>query len=559
MGWNNGLQPRSAGEGETGEGASLLDDAVARLLSVLLTRSPDAQFAAVSESGVAIPVPAAVPVPRQRTLPSTFDAVVAADHRVIIDLYARARISGVASGSVHLTDNPSDAVTVFVVDARASYGAVLVVLMDGVDVGSDNLGAEVRTYLPARLARAHKDRSAVYVSVDPAFSEILGWPSAEIIGRRALEIVHPDDRDLAVTNWVEMMSTPGLGRRVRLRHEHRDGSWIWLELTNLNRLDDPAHNDVVAEMVDISDEMAAHEALEAREELLHELAQTVPLGLFHSDRDGNILFANERLADILHVDAISTITHLVAAVEPASRPAVEEAVLRTLAGQESTDLELGIVSPGSGMRYAALRLRSPEHATVGFSGITGCLEDVTDAVLMRRRLEMQASVDPLTACHNRSATMDALSAMIKGLGTGSGAGLAVLYIDLDRFKPVNDAYGHAAGDQILTIVAERLNRGSRAGDIVGRMGGDEFMVLCPGVPAPSDALRIGRAARDRLCGTVTVVTQEVQIVASLGIAWTDNEGLDPEQFIDAADAAMYASKRNGQSEPVLAQPFLVGR
>jgi diguanylate cyclase (GGDEF)-like protein/PAS domain S-box-containing protein len=531
-----------------------LDEAVSRLLSTLVSRSPNARVAAISESGVATSVPPAVPVAGDRTLPSTFDAVIPSDHRIIIDLYGRARRSGMASGPVHLVNNPDRAVTAHLMDARTPYGVLLVVLMDGIDNGSASLGIDVKSHLPPRLARAHKDRSAVYTSVDAAFSEILGWSAEQMLGRRALEIIHPDDRDMAVDNWVEMLATPGLGRRVRLRHEHRDGRWVWLEITNLNRLDE-VHEDVVADMVDISDEMAAHEALQAREELLNGLAQTVPLGLFHSDRDGVFLFANERLSDIVGADRIASIADLVDAIEPVDRPSVNEAVLSTLAGRGAADLELRIAGAGTGMRYAALRLRAPELGTPGFSGIIGCLEDVTDAVVMRRRLEIQASVDPLTACHNRSATITALEAMIKEIGRRDGGGLGIVYLDLDRFKPVNDAYGHGAGDQVLMVVAERLNRGVRAGDFVGRIGGDEFIVICPGVPSPDRALRIGETIRNRLCGAATVGAHEVRIAVSVGVAWTDDAGLDADVLLEAADAAMYTCKRDGLSEPVLAQPF----
>ncbi len=120
---------------------------------------------------------------------------------------------------------------------------------------------------------------------------------------------------------------------------------------------------------------------------------------------------------------------------------------------------------------------------------------------------------------------------------------------------MNDAYGHGAGDQVLMVVAERLNRGVRAGDFVGRIGGDEFIVICPEVSSADDALRIGETIRNRLCGAATVGAHEVRIAVSMGVAWTDNAELDADLLMEAADAAMYRCKRVGLCEPVLAQPL----
>ena len=107
----------------------------------------------------------------------------------------------------------------------------------------------------------------------------------------------PDDRERAVESWMGMLARPGQSNRVRLRHRRRDGSWLWLEITNHNLLDDPSHGYVRAELMDISDEMVAQEALRAREQLLHRLAEALPLGVFQVDRDGAVVYANERLAE----------------------------------------------------------------------------------------------------------------------------------------------------------------------------------------------------------------------------------------------------------------------
>src|SRR3984957_2867762 len=113
----------------------------------------------------------------------------------------------------------------------------------------------------ARVARMRKSDVAVLLDIDEATSQILGWSAEEMVGRTSLEFIHPDDQTLAVENWMQMLGTHGPGPKLRLRHRHHDGSWIWLEMTNHNLLDDPDSNCVVAEMVDISDEMASYELL----------------------------------------------------------------------------------------------------------------------------------------------------------------------------------------------------------------------------------------------------------------------------------------------------------
>ncbi len=513
------------------------------ILNSLLTRYPTAKVAAIDESGTPIRVPSSVPLGRGHLpVDSTFDRVVEADRPIAVTLFARARIRGIATDKLRLDGASGPATMVHAVDCRLAHGAVILVSADDAVAGADEAAEWELPPLPPRLARAHKDGSAVFTAVDPAMCEILGWSADQLVGRRALEIVHPDDHETGIANWVEMLATPGLGRRVRLRHRHRDGHWVWLEITNHNRLEDDSHRDVVSEMVDISEEMAAHAALEAREQLLHELAETVPLGLFHSDTDGRILFANRRLVTILDIARADTVGDLSAAVHPADRQAIAEAIRQVLAGSGGADLEVRIPS-GRVVRYGALSLRAPAHETTGFSGFIGCIEDVTDAVTIRHRMEMQANYDSLTECHNRSSTMDAIGSRLSSLHPEGSEGLAVLYVDLDHFKLINDEHGHSVGDQILKITAERLKRAIRMSDIVGRVGGDEFVVVCSQVGSETAARQLASSLKDRLCVPADLAEKRLELLASVGVAWTNDPTLDVDELVDAADSAMYAAKR----------------
>ena len=187
---------------------------------------------------------------------------------------------------------------------------------------------------PPRVARAVKDTSAVFTGVDPALSMILGWAPEELIGRRTLELVHPDDRELGIATWMEMLDSEEPSPPVRLRHLHRDGSWVWLEVINQKRPGDGDDGDVVSQMLDVSEEMATVDALHAREQLLGQLTETVPVGLFHADLGGDLLFANGRLSELMGTAFTPRLDAQFARVEPEDRSDLEAALGTAVDGAE---------------------------------------------------------------------------------------------------------------------------------------------------------------------------------------------------------------------------------
>ncbi len=556
-----GADSRS-GPGPGGDdGAGTATRAVDAVVATLLAQHPRGTVVALNEDAVFVAIPPGVLVASTHRLVqegSAIEFVIPQDRSVIVNLYVQARVTGLATATVHLVDEPDRPVTAHFVDCRSVYGVIMGVVSEQLDDVHDLVAQWTAPHLPPRLARAVKDESAVYVSFDEGFCQILGWNRDELVGERALQIVHPDDHDLAIANWVDMLEHPGPGRRVRLRHQHKDGHWVWLEIMNDNRLDDPDNPVVVAEMVDISDEMATHEALRASEQLLRELAQTIPIGLVHSDPSGRVLFANDRLEEILGADGIQSVDDLVAAVAPEDAEAVALAVRSTVDTQTGADLELRVPSAVGSLRHCTLRLRPLVNDDQVVTGIIGCVEDVTDSVRMRQRLEVQATFDPLTECYNRASSLAALQSALHQIGGHGPVGVAIAYVDLDEFKPVNDTYGHATGDDLLVVAAKRIRQSVRSSDIVGRLGGDEFLVICSKVGYPGDAVRIGDAVATHLCQPATVGELELDIRASVGVAWTDDPDIDPERLVAAADEAMYRSKHDRRCEPALADPFLVG-
>jgi diguanylate cyclase (GGDEF)-like protein len=162
------------------------------------------------------------------------------------------------------------------------------------------------------------------------------------------------------------------------------------------------------------------------------------------------------------------------------------------------------------------------------------------------RLAYLAQFDPLTGLPNRALLADRFSQMIVQAHR-RGSPLAVLFIDLDEFKGVNDTLGHAGGDELLKQVAMRLQAAVRTGDTVARISGDEFAIVVADLVRPEDAALVAQKVIDGLAEPVRIQGSEVFVTASVGIAAFPSDGADAETLISAADAAMYRAKQSGRN------------
>lgn len=425
-----------------------------------------------------------------------------------------------------------------------------------------------------RRTWVHKSATAVILDADASITGVLGWTPDDLKGKTSLDFIHPDDQALAVENWMQMLGTSGGLPPLRLRHRHQNGSWKWVELTNHNLLDDQDRSCVLAEMVEIPPESMAeealargqpssivtgerplqlHEALRAREQLLHRLSEALPVGVLHVDIDGRILYTNQRLHAILDKARSATLLEQFSTVVAADTPHVIEAFETALSGGLDNDIEVRISGPEAtgdkDVRQCTLSIRTLSDETGDPIGAVACLVDMTESVRMREELRIQATFDTLTTCYNRASTIQELTKLLADLPSGGSP--AVIFIDLDGFKSINDHLGHGAGDRMLEIVARRLRGAVRGSDFVGRIGGDEFLVVCPGIRSNVEALRAATRMSDCLRRPVKLPSAEVSCRASVGVAWSAGGETDPDTLIGQADSAMYEAKRSGLGRPVL--------
>ena len=178
-------------------------------------------------------------------------------------------------------------------------------------------------------------------------------------------------------------------------------------------------------------------------------------------------------------------------------------------------------------------------------GIVCVAQDITERKLLEEQLTHQALHDPLTKLANRVLFRDRVEHAINRAMRKSSP-VAVLFLDLDNFKSVNDSLGHAAGDELLVSVTERLNACLRSSDTPARLGGDEFAVLVEDMDRDDDAIFIAERVRSVLRTPFAICGTEVFIGSSIGIAISGNDRLTPEELLRNADVAMYMSKSNGK-------------
>jgi diguanylate cyclase (GGDEF)-like protein/PAS domain S-box-containing protein len=351
--------------------------------------------------------------------------------------------------------------------------------------------------------------------------------------RPVVAIVHPDDQETAIVYWVAAKEQRGIAQRWPSRIARGDGSFLWTEVTLTNRIDGDGDGDVRIEIIDISREVAAAEALAGERTLLKQLTEALPVGVAKFDAEGRIEYANAQLANLLGRDPADVITGAITGECPrlgaAFAQLLQEGKSSRFVSERRRD------QPDRDLEWT---LQPVTSATGTIAGGVLCVADVTEATELRAALEERATTDALTGCFNWAGT---ISCIQNALATASPrAGVGLLFIDLNGFKGIHDGHGHGVGDRVLEIVARRLRNAVRPLDKIGRLGGDEFVVVAPRLPSLEGAQALAERVAAEVNGVATIADLHVDISASIGVAWADSG--DADVLLAQADSAMYLAK-----------------
>jgi diguanylate cyclase (GGDEF)-like protein/PAS domain S-box-containing protein len=281
--------------------------------------------------------------------------------------------------------------------------------------------------------------------------------------------------------------------------------------------------------------------------LLATLMDTIPDSIYFKDRESRFTRINrytaQRFGLLDPADALGKTDFDFFTAEHAEKAfRDEQEIIHT--GQPIVAVEEKETLPGGGIRWVSTTKMPLRDSTGSIIGTFGISRDITDKKLVEEQLERQAFYDRLTQLPNRALLLDRLEHLFR---RGKRQSFAIIYLDMDRFKRINDSLGHHAGDELLVQLARRLEACVRPSDTIARLGGDEFTILLEDVSSESDAVRVAQRIHEQTSVPFEVVGTKIFSTVSLGIAFNSAEYERPDEILRDADTAMYRAKENGRS------------
>ena len=390
------------------------------------------------------------------------------------------------------------------------------------------------------------DMRGTLLSCNPALTRMLGYSEAELAGRQFSEFTHPQDVEPNLRLYRALAAGDIDHFQMQKRYLRKDGAPVWVQL-NVSRV--PAEGDepqfTIGVMEDITARKQAEESLRESEQRFRTLAEFSPDAiLIHQDM--RIVFVNRAMVGLMRArdahELIGKPSTFMLAPQFAEQARRRSAALYAGAPQpraEQVYVRLDGTPVDVEIAAAPIMLdgRPAAHVTV---------RDNTERKRYESRIEYLATHDGLTALPNRNLIHDRITQAISH-ARRTERQIAVMYIDLDRFKVINDGLGHPFGDAVLKAAGERLAGVVREGDTIARQGGDEFLVLLADLRKSTDVYIVAQKILEAFEPPFLLQEREIHLTASIGVSLFPQDGETADVLIGNADVAMYRAKDGGRN------------
>ncbi len=376
---------------------------------------------------------------------------------------------------------------------------------------------------------------------------MLGWRADDLVGSSIFDLVHGDDRQQLEDSLSAALGDNGDAASTELRLKHQSEDWRHVESVFNNLVDNPVVGGVVVTSRDVSERRRVELALERERALFQQLFRNSPAGIVILDPEDQVLDANRAFVDLFQFQ-----------VDELRGKGLEEDLVPAAQRQEAAELTQQVMAQQN-VEVETVRKRKDGSEVdvailaypIGFAdqhiGAFAIYSDITERKAAERQLFHDASHDALTGLPNRSQLRQRLELDLRRSHRRPEVLFAVLFIDLDGFKSINDNLGHAAGDEVLVEVAHRLQACVRPGDTTARLGGDEFTLVLEDIREPSDAVRVAERVLASLRRPFLLSGQEESISGSIGITYSSGGYESVDDLMHDADTAMYRAKSRGKA------------
>ena len=388
-----------------------------------------------------------------------------------------------------------------------------------------------------------------WIRVNQKLCDILGYSKEELLNLSSVDVTPPEERGASIDYNERLLRGEITAYSREKRYMRKDGQRIWanISLTAVRGADGtPTH--VISIIQDVTGRKRVEQALRESEEQFYQLASNIPQIFWICDAQRkNMIYvspAYERVSGQPVESLKASARRWLDSVHPEDRERVKTA--RSAAAEGKYDEVFRVVRPDGSIRWVRDRAFPIRDAGGRPYRIAGIAEDITDMRESEERLLYLAHYDNLTSLPNRVLFYDRLKQALSQARRNRWV-TAVMFLDLDRFKNVNDTLGHGAGDLLLRQVSERLAGCVRSGDTVGRLSGYEFAIVLSNLAGPDDASLVAQKIMATLGKPFNLYGKEVFVSASIGITLFPSDSLDQDTLIQNADTAMYRAKELGRN------------